>query len=132
MSSGVSAINLGLEAMQLVPFRRALSSEFRLHFNASTFNAVEHLLSWDGLNRFQEKSRKLNFRLQGEQAFAKFIAMKHACAWSSVGGVVSLGLEAMQRMLSPAGFRSEIRVQSNVFTSNAVEHLLTWGCSTVT
>ncbi len=69
----------------------------------------------------------LNFGLQGEQAFAKFIGLKYACALSIGCSAISLVWEAMQHVLSPTGSCSEICMHSNSFTFKAVERLLSWG-----
>ena len=69
---------------------------------------IGRLLASDMLNRYQAKSLRLNFLLQSERAFAKFVGMKYACALNSGGIAISFGLEAMKRMLFPADSCSDV------------------------
>lgn len=81
---------------------------------------IELLMQQDMLNRYQAKVPELNFLLQCERAFAKFVDMKYALALNSGGIAISLGLEAMKRVLFPDDRHSDIRVYSNAFTFHAV------------
>mmetsp|Transcript_63330 Transcript_63330/g.176178 ORF Transcript_63330/g.176178 Transcript_63330/m.176178 type:complete len:467 (-) Transcript_63330:258-1658(-) len=81
---------------------------------------VGMLLEQDMCNRYQAKKPELNFLLQSEREFAKLLGMKYACALNSGGIAISLGLEAMKRVLFPEDAFSHIRVYSNAFTFNAV------------
>mmetsp|Transcript_136072 Transcript_136072/g.435286 ORF Transcript_136072/g.435286 Transcript_136072/m.435286 type:complete len:490 (+) Transcript_136072:11-1480(+) len=81
---------------------------------------ITMLLEQDMLNRYQAKTPQLNFLLQSERAFAKLVGMKYACALNSGGIAISLGLEAMKRVLFPDDAFDQIRVYSNAFTFHAV------------
>ena len=81
---------------------------------------VERLLPWDLANCYQEKSWELNFLVQDERAPAKFVGRKYAYALYCGGLAISLGLKAMQRMLSPAAACSEICGHSNAPILSAV------------
>jgi len=81
---------------------------------------VNMLLEQDMCNRYQAKKPELNFLLQSERHFAKFVNMKYACALNSGGIAISLGLEAIKRVLFPDDAMENIRVYSNAFTFHAV------------
>lgn len=81
---------------------------------------VHCILTEDMANRYQAKKPELNFILQSERFFAKFLGVKYALAVNSGGIAISLGLEAMKRVLFPEQQLHDIRVYSNAFTFNAV------------
>eukprot|EP00441_Pelagodinium_beii_P044078 CAMPEP_0197652440 /NCGR_PEP_ID=MMETSP1338-20131121/34449_1 /TAXON_ID=43686 ORGANISM="Pelagodinium beii, Strain RCC1491" /NCGR_SAMPLE_ID=MMETSP1338 /ASSEMBLY_ACC=CAM_ASM_000754 /LENGTH=463 /DNA_ID=CAMNT_0043227315 /DNA_START=79 /DNA_END=1470 /DNA_ORIENTATION=- len=81
---------------------------------------VRALLERDMANRYQAKIPELNFLLQSERWFAKYLGMKYACSLNSGGIAISLGLEAMRRVLFPEDKCNEIRIYSNAFTFHAV------------
>eukprot|EP00932_Pfiesteria_piscicida_P012961 SRR837773.24424.p1 GENE.SRR837773.24424~~SRR837773.24424.p1 ORF type:complete len:465 (+),score=198.43 SRR837773.24424:1-1395(+) len=81
---------------------------------------VNTIMIEDMANRYQAKKPELNFILQSERAFAKFLGMKYAIAVNSGGIAISMGLEAMKRALFPEDAMEQIRVYSNAFTFHAV------------
>jgi dTDP-4-amino-4,6-dideoxygalactose transaminase len=81
---------------------------------------ISSILEQDMLNRYQAKKSELNFVLQSERAFAKIVGMKYALSLNSGGIAISLGLEAMKRVLFPEIAIDQIRVYSNAFTFHAV------------
>mmetsp|Transcript_54858 Transcript_54858/g.117124 ORF Transcript_54858/g.117124 Transcript_54858/m.117124 type:complete len:464 (+) Transcript_54858:93-1484(+) len=81
---------------------------------------VTALMEQDMCNRYQAKKPELNYLLNSERAFAKFVGMKYACALNSGGIAISLGLEAMKRVLFENIPFESIRVYSNAFTFHAV------------
>jgi len=74
----------------------------------------------DTYNRYQAKTPELNFVLKSEIAFKEFVGMKYALAVNSGGIAITLGLEAIKRVLFPEEECKDIRVYSNAFTFNAV------------
>ena len=72
------------------------------------------------LNRYQAKESACNFLLKSEEFFAQYVGMKYALALNSGGIAISLGLEAMKRVLFKEDDFDQIRVYSNAFTFNAV------------
>eukprot|EP00930_Biecheleria_cincta_P020419 TRINITY_DN1536_c0_g1_i3.p1 TRINITY_DN1536_c0_g1~~TRINITY_DN1536_c0_g1_i3.p1 ORF type:complete len:465 (+),score=104.18 TRINITY_DN1536_c0_g1_i3:65-1459(+) len=81
---------------------------------------VNQLLMSDMLNRYQVKKPELNFLLESERFFAKYLGMKYACALNSGGIAITLGLEGMMRVFYPYDKKDQIRVYSNAFTFHAV------------
>jgi len=85
---------------------------------------VRAITEKDLYNRYQAakatKTPELNFILKSEREFAAAVGMKYALALNSGGIAISLGLEAMKRVLFPDAKFSDIRVYSNAFTFNAV------------
>lgn len=78
------------------------------------------VLEKDAANRYQAKTPELQFLLNCEREFAKFVGMKYACALNSGGIAISLGLEGIKRVFFPETKFEDIRVYSNAFTFHAV------------
>mmetsp|Transcript_161123 Transcript_161123/g.297124 ORF Transcript_161123/g.297124 Transcript_161123/m.297124 type:complete len:460 (-) Transcript_161123:414-1793(-) len=81
---------------------------------------LQKILNKDCANRYQAKEESLNFILQCERYFAKYLGMKYALSVNSGGIAISLGLEAMKRVLFPDDRCDQIRLYSNAFTFHAV------------
>jgi len=81
---------------------------------------LQLIMDEDMLNRYQAKKEACNFLLKCETWFAEYLGMKYALSLNSGGIAISLGLEAMKRVLFPDDTVEQIRVYSNAFTFNAV------------
>lgn len=81
---------------------------------------VKKVMEKDMANRYQAKIPEMNFLLQCEREFAKFVGMKYACSLNSGGIAISLGLEGIKRVFFPEEKFENIRIYSNAFTFHAV------------
>jgi len=81
---------------------------------------VRKLMAKDMYNRYQAKEPAMNFLLECERFFAKYVGTKYALSLNSGGIAISLGLEAIKRVLFPDDRCEQIRIYSNAFTFHAV------------